>query len=467
MTTPRSFLFIAFAFVGLSATSASAQVFDAETFTLSNGMQVVAVANHRAPVVSSMVWYKVGAADEEPGKTGLAHMVEHMMFKGTKTVAPGMFSRLVAENGGRDDAFTTADYTAFYQDIAVDRLPEVLRLEADRMTNLSLHEKDFTPEHQVVIEELRMRIDNSPGGKLNEQMNASLFLNAPYHHPVIGWRSEVERFTLADVAAFQKRWYAPNNAILVVSGDITAGQLRPIAEKYFGPLPRRKLPPRIRLDEPPPLAARTVVLRDPNVHQSNWNRLYLAPSYTSGDTKYAYALEVLAEILGADSSSRFYRHLAIEQKLASEVWAGYEPESLGLTSFDLFASPNPGVEIDKLAAAIDAEIRDVVEKGVTAEEVERAKTKLHAQVAYARDSYQTGARVIGAALASGSTLNDVQEWPKRIAAITPELVNEAAKAILREQRSVTGTLLPTRPGDVQPGDTAQEPPIPEMGRSLR
>ena len=312
-----------------------------------------------------------------------------------------------------------------------------------------------------------MRIDNSPGGKMNEQMNAALFLNAPYHHPVIGWRSEVEHFTLADVAAFQKRWYAPNNAILVVSGDITAAQLRPLAEKYFGPLAARKLSPRSRLDEPPPLAARSLVLRDPNVHQPNWNRLYLAPSYTKGDTKYAYALEVLAEVLGADSSSRFYRHLAVEQKLASEVWAGYEPEALGLTSFDFFASPNPGIDIDKLAAAIDAEIRDVVEKGVTAEEVERAKTKLHAQVAFARDSYKTGAHVIGTALATGSTLEDVQDWPKRIAAVTPDLVNEAAKAVLRDQRSVTGMLLPTRPGDVQPGEAGQEEPIPEMGRSLR
>jgi zinc protease len=446
---------------------ASAEVFDAESFTLANGLQVVAVANHRAPVVSSMIVYKVGSADEEPGKTGLAHMVEHMMFKGTKTVAPGMFSRLVAENGGRDDAFTTYDYTAFYQNIAVDRLSEVLRLEADRMTNLSLHNKDFTPEHQVVLEELRMRIDNSPGGKLNEQMNAALFLNAPYHHPVIGWRSEVEHFTLADVVAFQRRWYAPNNAILVVSGDITAAQLKPLAEKYFGLLPRKKLPERARLEEPPPLAARTVALRDPNVHQPDWNRLYLAPSYAQGDTKYVFPLQVLAEVLGADSSSRLYRHLVIDQKLASEVWAGYEPESLGMTSFDFFASPNPGIDLDKLGAAIDAEIRDVIEKGVTADEVERAKKKMRADVAYARDSYQTGSYVFGAALAVGRTVADVQEWPERIAAVTPELVNEAARAVLRDQRSVTGTLMPARPGDVQPGESQQEQPIPEMGRSLR
>ena len=466
MTASRAAL-IAICLVLTPVASASAQMFDAQSFTLANGLQVVAVTNHRAPVVNSIVYYKVGSADEEPGKSGLAHMVEHMMFKGTKTVAPGMFSRLVADNGGNDDAFTTYDYTAFYQNIAVDRLPEVLRLEADRMINLAPHEKDFTPEHQVVLEELRMRIENSPAGKLNEQMNAALYLNAPYHHPVIGWRSEVEQFTLADVVAFQRRWYAPNNAVLVVSGDITADRLKPLVEKYFGPLPRRKLPVRLRTDEPPPLAARSLVLRDPNVHQPSWNRLYLAPSYAKGDSKYAYALQVLAEVLGADSSSRLYRHLVVEQKLASEIWAGYEPESLGMTSFDFYASPNPGVDLDKLGAAIDAEIHDVVDKGVTSEEIERAKTKMRAEVAYARDSLQSGAFTFGTALAVGRTVADVQDWPQRVAAVTPDIVNEAARAVLREQASVTGTLLPTRPGEEPAAGQGGEQPIPELGKSLR
>lgn len=449
-----------------SISPASAQMFGAEATELANGMQVVAVPNHRAPVLSSMIWYKVGAADEEPGKTGLAHMVEHMMFKGTKTVPAGMFSRIVAENGGRDDAFTTADYTAYYQDIAADKLDDVLRLEADRMANLTLHEKDFSTEHQVVLEELRMRVENSPEGRLDQQMNAALFLNAPYHHPVIGWKSEVEGLTLADVIAFHRRWYAPNNAILVVSGDITLAQLKPLAEKYFGSLPARKLPPRKRLDEPPPLAARTVLMHASTVHQPVWSRLYLAPSLHSGETKFAYPLEVLAAVIGGDTTSRLYRHLVVEQKLAAEVWAGYEFGLVGPSSFDFFASPNPGIDIDKLAAAMDAEIRDVAEKGVTEDEVTRAKSKMRAQIAYARNSFETGARVLGEALATGSSVAEVEAWPQHIAAVTTDQVNEAARAILRDERSVTGTLLPTKNGELAPGES-NEPPVPGMGRQLR
>jgi zinc protease len=453
--------------IAAAAKPALAQVFGAESFTLPNGMQIVAVPNHRAPVVTSMIYYKVGAMDEVPGKTGLAHMVEHMMFKGTKTVLPGMFSRIVAENGGRDDAFTTADYTGYYQDLAAGKLPEVMRLEADRMVNLSPHEKDFTPEHQVVLEELRMRVENSPEGKLDQQMNAALYLNAPYHHPVIGWKSEVEGLTLADVIDFHNKWYAPNNAVFVVSGDITMATLKPLAEKYFGPLKSRPLPHRVVLEEPRPIAARTVVMRDANVHQPSWSRSYLAPSHAAGEVKYAYPLEVLAEIVGGDTTSRLYRHLVVEQKLAAEVWAGYKPESRGPTSFDFSASPNPGVDIEKLAAAMDAEIKSIVEQGVTPEDVQRAKTKMRAEVAYARDSYQTGAQVIGAALATGLKLEDVEDWPQRIAAVTPEQVNEAAKAILREERSVTGMLLPAKPGEGPPHEPGASAPPATMGRQIR
>lgn len=465
--TARSLVLAALLIAFAAAKPALAQVFGAEAFTLPNGMQIVAVPNHRAPVISSMLLYKVGAMDEVPGKTGIAHMVEHMMFKGTKTVAPGMFSRIIAQNGGRDDAFTTADYTGYYQDIAADRLPEVMRLEADRMVNLSLHEKDFAPEHQVVLEELRMRVENSPEGKFDQQMNAALFLNAPYHHPVIGWKPEVEGLTLADVIAFHNKWYAPNNAVLIVSGDITMATLKPLAEKYFGPLPSRKLPPRVVLEEPKPLAARSLVMHDGNVHQPSWNRMYLAPSHQWGDRKLVYPLEVLSEIVGSDTTSRLYRHLVVEQKLASEVWAGYRADARGPTSFDFFASPNPGVDIDKVGAAMDAEIKAIVEQGVTDEDVARAKTKMRAQVAYARDSYTTGAHVIGAALATGGTLADVEDWPTRIAAVTTDQVNEAAKAILREERSVTGTLLPARPGEGPPVEAGTAPPPATTGQSIR
>jgi zinc protease len=445
-----------------------AKVFSPETFTLANGLQVVVVPNHRVPVVSHMLWYKVGSADEVAGKTGLAHMVEHMMFKGTKTVPAGMFSRIVAQNGGRDNAFTTSDYTAFYQNVAVDKLPLVMKLEADRMANLKLNDKDFQPERQVVLEERRMRIENSPAALLNEQMMASLFLGSPYHHPVIGWRNEIEHYTLADVVDFHQRWYAPNNAILVVAGDITAARLKPLAEKYYGVIPARPLPARTHTEEPPPVAARSIELRDPDVHQPSWTRLYLAPSYREGATAQAYPLEVLSEILGGGATSRLYKSLVVEQNLAADIGADYEPTANGLTNFAISADPRPDISIAKLQEAIAAQIQSVVTDGVTPQEVQQAKDRLRADVAYATDSLHTGARVLGSALATGETVEDVESWPDRINAVSADQVNEAARAVLRDQRSVTGVLLPAAPGDTAPDETAPRTTSPtDLGRELR
>ena len=215
----------------LLARPAEARLFDPETFTLDNGLTVVVVPNHRMPVVSHMVWYKVGAADEDPGKSGLAHLLEHLMFKGTPSVPPGMFSKIIARNGGRDNAFTTSDYTGYFQNVAADRLELVMRMEADRMANLTLDRETVETERAVVLEEWRMRVGNSPEGRLSQQMEAALFLNSPYHRPVIGWQSEIARLDRDDALAFYRRWYAPNNAVLVVAGDVDAATVRPLAEK--------------------------------------------------------------------------------------------------------------------------------------------------------------------------------------------------------------------------------------------
>ncbi len=455
----------------LIAVPAMAQVFNPETFTLKNGMQVVVIPNHRVPVVSHMVYYKVGSADEVEGKTGLAHMVEHMMFKGTKTVPAGVFSQMVARNGGRDNAFTTADYTAYYQNVAVDKLDLVMRLEADRMANLSLKDGDFQPERQVVLEERRMRTENAPGALLGEQINAALYLNTPYHHPVIGWRSEIEKYVLQDVIDFHRRWYAPNNAVLLVAGDITAAALKPLAEKYYGVIPARPVPPRQRTEEPPPIAARTVELRDPNVHLANWQRQYLAPSYHSGETKYAYPLQVLAEILGGGTTSRLYKSLVVDQKLAASASADYEPDSIGPTSVSFDASPLPGVSMESLQAAMTAQIRAVASEGVSPEEVAEAKQRLHTAIIYAKDSYSAGARALGEALCTGESIAEAEAWPVRIAAVTPESVNEAARYVLRDERAVTGLLLPASPQDATTQAVTAEPasrlPAGLSGRELR
>lgn len=424
----------------------AAQVFSPTTYQLANGLQVVVVENHRAPIISHMVWYRVGAADEPAGKSGIAHVLEHLMFKGTPTMPPGEFSKTVARLGGRDNAFTSSDYTAYFQNIAADRLEQVMRMEADRMRNLTLDEENFRTELAVVQEERRSRTDNNPQALLIERMEAALYLNHPYRRPIIGWGSEIAQLTRDDALAFYKRWYAPNNAILVVAGDVKPDEVRTLAETYYGPLKSEELPPRDRADEPPQVARRVVTLEDPRVEQPAWNRMYMAPSYTAEDKSQAYALQVLSEILGGGATSRLYKSLVVDQGIAAAAGAWYDPSALNSSTFGLGATPRPGIAIPKLEAALEKELQLALSKGITPAEVERAKAKLKANVTYARDSLHTGARVLGEALTTGQTVADVESWPARIAAVTAEQVNAAAKAVLDERASVTGILLPVKGG---------------------
>ncbi len=299
-----SFALLAGALLGLfaaglprpAAAEAPKGVFFPESFTLANGLQVVVITNRRAPVVLHMMWYKVGAADEPPGKSGIAHFLEHLMFKGTKTLGPGMFSKIVANNGGQENALTSSDYTAYYQNVARDRLETVMKIEADRMTNLALSDSEVEAERKVILEERRQRVDNSPRSILWEQANAALYLNHPYRIPTIGWEHEMKGLTTADAMAFYRRWYAPNNAVLVVAGDVTAADVRPLAEKFYGVIPRATLPDRARPQEPPHRHARRVIYKDARVNQANWSRFFLAPSYNRGETKHIFALQVLPRI---------------------------------------------------------------------------------------------------------------------------------------------------------------------------
>ncbi|TAN62119.1 MAG: insulinase family protein [Magnetospirillum sp.] len=426
----------------LIAAPAQARLFDPETFTLANGMEVVVIPNHRTPIVSHMVWYKVGAADEVPGKSGLAHLLEHLMFKGTPSVPPGEFSKIVARNGGRDNAFTSSDYTAYFQNVAVDRLDLVMRMEADRMKNLVLDEANFRTELAVVQEERRSRVDNNPAALLAEQMEAALFLNSPYHRPVIGWAREIAGLTLDDALAFYRRWYAPNNAILIIAGDVDAATVRPLAEKYYGGLERADTPARSRTQEPPAHAARRLTLTDARVGQPSWSRLYLAPSDSAGDKTLAAPLEVLAEVVGGGATSRLFRTLVVERGLAASASAAYDPTALDLSTFRIGVTPRPGVALDKLEALVDQELARIVKDGIPADEVTRAKARLVAGSAYARDSLHTGARVLGEALATGQSVAEVESWPDRIDAVTPERVAAAAAQVLDIRASVTGLLLP-------------------------
>jgi zinc protease len=431
-----------FALVVCCALPACAQQFGAAGFTLANGLQVVVVPNHRVPAVTQMVWYKTGAADDPRGKSGLAHFLEHLMFKGTRTHPAGAFTALISQTGGRNNAFTTDDYTAFYETVARDRLDLVMQLEADRMTGLVLDDAVVLPERDVILEERRSRVDNHPVALLREQLNAALFLNAPYRIPTIGWESEMRRLGTADAIAFYRQWYMPNNAAVIVVGDVDAAEVRRLAEQSYGRLPARQIPARVRPDEPPHHAAVRLQMKSARAAQPSWRRLYLAPSYHAGETRHAYALQVLAEILGGGAGSRLYRRLVLTDGIALSADADYSPIALGPATFGVSASPKPGVALGDLEAAVDAQLRQVVEHGVAPDEVARAIRRMQAAAVYAHDSLAGPANIIGAALMLGQSLDDVAAWPDRIGAVVAEDVAAAARAVLVERHSATGILLP-------------------------
>jgi zinc protease len=423
---------------------AKSQQFAAESFTLGNGLQVVVLPNHRVPAVTQMVWYKVGAADDPRGRSGLAHFLEHLMFKGTKAYPPGTFNTLIARNGGRDNAFTSEDYTAYHETVAREQLELVMRLEADRMTGLVLDDKAVLPEREVVLEERRTRIDNDPSALLREQLYANLFLNDSSRMPTIGWESEIRKLGTADALAFYRDWYAPNNAVLIVAGDVETEAVRALAEKHFGPIPARPVPVRVRLDEPPHHAPARLEMKSPRAAQPSWRRLYQAPSYLAGDTSHAYALQILSDVIGGGPGSRLYRGLVLKNGIALSASADYAPTAVGLTTFAVYATPKPGVAVADLEKAIDTELRRVVENGVEADEVTRSQRRMQASVIYSQDSLAGPANIVGAALVVGQKLDDVIAWSDRIGAVTPDDVRAAARAVLIERNSVTGILLPER-----------------------
>lgn len=426
------------------ATPARAAVFDPTTFTLDNGLQVVVVENDRVPVVSHMVFYKVGSADEPKGKSGIAHFLEHLMFKGTDTMAPGEFSAIVKRIGGRENAFTSYDYTGYYQNVAKQHLGRMMALEADRMANLKLSDDQVRPELDVVREERRSRIDNNPASLHGEQVNAATYLAYPYRIPIIGWEEEIVDLTREDAEAFYETWYAPNNAVLVVAGDVTPDEVRRLAEETYGQVPARDVPDRIALrgGEPEQLSARRIEGSSPRVDQPTWSRRWLAPGQVWGDTDQTPALEVAAEILGGGSTSRLYRALVVDQAKAVYAAAGYSPSGLGPQTFAVYASPRDGVTVETLEEAVEAEIRTVLRDGVTPEEVDSAIRRLTRSAIFSRDDSLSPARVFGVTLATGGTIADVEEWPERLAAVTPDAVLEALRAVLVDRRAVTSVLRP-------------------------
>ena len=412
-------------------------------FSLANGLKVVVIPDHRTPVVTQMIWYKVGSADETPGKSGLAHFLEHLMFKGTAKHPAGEFSQTVLRIGGNENAFTSTDYTGYFQRVPRDQLATMMEFESDRMTGLILKDENVLPERDVVLEEYNMRVANNPEARLTEQIMAALYLNHPYGRPVIGWHQEIEKLDREDALAFYRRFYAPNNATLVIAGDVDAAEVRPMAERTFGAVaPQPAIAAhRLRPQEPTPIAPRTVTLSDPRVEQPDMRRYYLVPSATTAAAGESAALDVLAQLMGSGSNSYLYRALVVDRPLAVSASAGYQGTSLDATQFMIAVSPKPGVEFAQVEQVVDGVIADVGQNAVRAEDLERVKTQLIAEAIYAQDNQATLARWYGAALTTGLSIDDIRSWPDRIRAVTAEQVRAAAQKWLDKKRSVTGYLI--------------------------
>lgn len=428
---------------------------NASQFTLENGMQVVVIPDRRAPVVTHMVWYKVGSADEQRGVSGIAHFLEYLMFKGTTNFPDDTFSRTIARLGGTENAFTSYDYTAYFQRIAVEHLPLMMEMEADRMKHLILSEEVVASERNVILEERASRVDNDPSALMRESFTAMLYQNHPYGNPVIGWRHEMEDLSRQDALDFYARFYTPENAILAVAGDVDETGVRALAEQYYGVLPAREgaITQRRRALEPEPVAQRRIDMQDPRIGQALVQVAYLAPSYTlSDDPALPPALDVLAHYLGEGSTSRLYRHFVVEQASAAAMGAFYQGSSLDHGAFYLYGYPAEGVSLETLETALMEEMRSFLQDGISEAELARAKRNLVAQTVFAQDSQASLARIFGSALAVGEDLSDVQDWPSRIGAVTVDDVMRAARLVIQPQRAVIGF---QRPAD-EPASPASD-----------
>ena len=393
------------------ATTVQASVFDAETFTLSNGLQVVVIENHRAPIITQMVWYKTGAIDDPLGKSGIAHVLEHMMFKGTAAVPDGEFSKIIARNGGTENAFTGSDYTAYYQNIARDRLDLVMFLESDRMKNLRFYQKEFDPELAVVKEERLMRTENNPAALLNERANSVLWGDHPYGRPVIGTKKELSSLTLKDAKLFYQTHYSPDNAILIVAGDITAEELKPLAEKYYGKIPpSRTAAAKKQFTLPYPVRSK-IEMRHPQVKLHSLHRAYIVPSYLSEKKEQSFSYAVLNEILGTYHLGKMYKHFVANKKTASSTGTYYSGFALDKGTFSIALTAQNGETLADLEKELD---RFLSPQSVTQKDVDKAKRRLVADLEYLNDNPETAANLIGRFYVLGMTIEDLKNWKKNI-----------------------------------------------------
>ncbi|MGH1378899.1 MAG: M16 family metallopeptidase [Alphaproteobacteria bacterium] len=432
----------------------SPKVFNAKSYVLDNGLQIVVVENHRAPVITHMIWYRAGAADEPPGKSGIAHFLEHLLFKGQKhkilgNLEAGEFSKIVRSLGGEDNAFTSQDYTAYYQSIASEHLRKVMTMEAGRMRGVDISEEAFTSENKVIQEERRQRTDNDPRAQMTEQMREALYPNHPYSIPVIGWMHEIKALTWDDAKLFYNRYYAPNNAILVVSGDVTGEEVLTIAKETYGIIKREDTPKRIRTTSPPFISNTTVQLEHETIKEPQTQRTYRVPSHRQ-NAQESLALEILTEILGGGSTSRLYKSLVIDKKIATNISTSYSGASWDDANFSISATPTSSEKINLLNQHIDEELRKISSNGVTDKELIETVTRMQDEAIYARDSLSGPAMIIGYNLITGSTLDDIENWPQRLEEITIAQIKEIASIYINPDSLyktpyVSGVLLPKSP----------------------
>ena len=430
-------LFTSFALM-IAASVATAE--DVTTYMLDNGMEAVVIEDARAPVVVHMLWYKVGSADEPVGASGVAHFLEHLLFKATDVLESGEFSATVAANGGSDNAFTSYDYTAYFQRIASDRLELMMQMESNRMNNLRITAADVETERQVVLEERNQRTENSAGALAREQFRAAQFQNHRYGVPIIGWKHEMEQLDLADALDFYDLYYSPNNAVLVVAGDVKPDEVLALAEKYYGVIPAEaNLPVRERPQEPPQRAERRITYVDQRVSQPYLVRSYLAPERDPGAQTEAAALVFLADLLGGSSfTSALGQALQFDTQTAIFTSASYDGSNLDSGTFSLVVAPSEGISLSVAEAAMDETVAAFMDAPIDPERMESIRTQLRASEIYAKDNVQGLARRYGAALTQSLTIADVQAWPDILQAVTEDDIKAVAAKVFNRDQSVTG-----------------------------
>ena len=436
------FVVVYFLFIPFSEAGLKDQVFET---VLPNGLKVILLENHKAPLVTFQVWYRVGSRNEEWGKTGLSHVLEHMMFKGTGKIGPLEFSRIVQENGGNDNAFTSRDYTAYFENLSSDRIQVSIDLESDRMQNLNLREDDFRTERMVVMEERRLRTDDNPGAVLQEQLEATAFQTQPYHWPIIGWMSDLERLTLEDLKRHYRIYYNPVNAFIVVVGDFRKDDLLPRIEKAFGSYPKGEAPRQEKSIDPPQIGERRIVVKKeaqlPSIVMG-----YKVPNLREPDS---YVLEVIATLLSGGKSSRLYKGLVRDKRLVFGVDADHSLISKDPSLFYLSADLLPGKEVAEIEKALDEEVDRLQKTPVDERELEKTKNQMEASFVYRQDSLFSQAMIL-ARYEIALSWRAADEYLPSIRKVTPEDIQRVAKRYLVKDNRTVGILIPLPPKEGKP-----------------